>query len=42
MLRVMCQRHAIVSRAAGGPRSFGTVYPGTNSGRGIICGTSTN
>ena len=31
-----------VSRVAGDPRSFGTVYLGTNSGRGIIYGTSTH
>ncbi|SFS13852.1 hypothetical protein SAMN05216570_2959 [Dyella sp. OK004] len=31
-----------VSRVIGDPRSFGTVYLGTNSGRGIIYGTSTN
>lgn len=31
-----------VSRVVGDPRNFGTVYLGTNSGRGIIYGTSTN
>lgn len=41
MFNVMRQHHAIVSRVAGDPRSFGTVYLGTNSGRGIIYGTFT-
>jgi len=31
-----------VSRVVGDPRSFGTVYLGTNSGRGVIYGTSVN
>lgn len=31
-----------VSHVVGDPRSFGTVYPGTNSARGIIYGTSAN
>lgn len=31
-----------VSRVAGDPHNVGTVYLGTNSGRGIIYGTSTH